>query len=170
MTGEEGEGALRRRLTGRLGRGGLTATGGLVLGATGGGLRSRPCSSSMTSEAPSGQSSRSERETERRRMFRSSTGVTVGNAEEEEEAGTGAGLTFPGLGVVEVSEWRRPAFCLGLRDDNSRWALPGISKDSRDRAIGSLGEVAGRDDFLSGILGRILHPSVEAGPVGVPAD
>lgn len=84
-TGEE-EGHLRRRLKGRLGNGGFTATGGLGLEATRGpreltpgGERSRPCSSSiMSSEAPSGKSSRSVRETERRRMFRSSFVVTTG--------------------------------------------------------------------------------------------
>lgn len=47
-------------------------------------------------------------------------------------------------------------------DESSRCALPGISKDNRDLAFGSLGE--GREDFLSGIFGRILHPKVPVGP------
>lgn len=82
---EEGEGDLRRRFIGRLGSGGLTATGGLGFGRVGGGLgsslRSLPCcSSSMVSDAPSGQSSKSPRETDRRRIVLSSFCVTTGNA------------------------------------------------------------------------------------------
>lgn len=152
---EEGEGDLRRRLMGRLGKGGLTATGGLGFGKVGGGLwsspRSRPCcSSSMVSEAPSGQSSRSPRETERSRIVFSSFWVTTGKACEE------LGLIFPGFAAVEVSECRLLAFCFGLIDDSSRCAFPGISKDNLDLAAGSFGD--GSDDFLSGILGLILHP------------
>lgn len=82
---EEGEGDLRRRFIGRLGSGGLTATGGFGFGRVGGGLgsslKSRPCcSSSMVSDAPSGQSSKSPRETDRRRIVLSSFCVTTGNA------------------------------------------------------------------------------------------
>lgn len=158
---EEGEGDLRRRFMGRLGKGGLTATGGLGFGRVGGGLGSSPilrpcCSSSMVSEAPSGQSSRSPRETERSRTVFSSFWVTIGSACEE------LGLIFPGFAAVEVSECRRLAFCFGLMDESSRCALPGISKDSLDLAAGSLGD--GRDDFLSGILGRILQPIVPVVP------
>lgn len=80
----------------------------------------------------------------------------MGNACEE------LGLTFPGFGVVEVSECRLLAFCFGLMDDSSKCAFPGISKDSLDLAVGSLGE--GSDDFLSGIFGRILHPIVPTVP------
>lgn len=152
---EDREGHLRRRFIGRLGRGGFKATGGLGFGRVGGGLgsspRSRPCcSSSMVSDAPSGQSSRSPRETERRRTVCSSFCVTTGNACEE------LGLIFPGFAAVEVSECRLLAFCFGLIDDSSRCAFPGISKDNLDLAAGSLGD--GNDDFLSGIFGRILHP------------
>lgn len=82
---EEGEGDLRMRFMGRLGNGGLTATGGLNFFRVGGGLGSSPmslpcCSSSIVSEAPSGQSSRSPRETERSLMVFSSFWVTTGNA------------------------------------------------------------------------------------------
>lgn len=159
---EDGEGDLRRRLMGRLGNGGLTATGGLGFGRVGGGLgsspRSRPCcSSSMVSDAPSGQSSKSPRETERSRIVFSSFWVTTGNACEE------LGLIFPGFAAVEVSECRLLAFCFGLRDDSSRCAFPGISKDNLDLAVGSLGD--GSDDFLSGIFGRNLHPIVPVVPI-----
>lgn len=72
------------RFMGRLGNGGLTATGGLSFFRVGGGLGSSPmslpCSSSIVSEAPSGQSSRSPRETERSLMDFSSFWVTTGNA------------------------------------------------------------------------------------------
>lgn len=100
---DDGEGDLKRRFSGRLGKGGLTATGGLGFGAVGGGPgsspRSRPCcSSSMVSDAPSGQSSRSPRETERKRTVFSSFWVTRGNACEE------LGLILPGFSAVEVSE------------------------------------------------------------------
>ena len=158
---EEGEGDLMRRFMGRLGKGGLTATGGLGFGRVGGGLgnsqRSLPCcSSSMVSDAPSGQSSRSPRETERSRIVFSSFWVTTGKACEE------LGLTFPGLAAVDVSECRLLDFCLGLIEHSSRCAFPGISKDNLDLADGSLGE--GSDDFLSGIFGRILHPNVPSVP------
>lgn len=100
---EDGEGDLRRRFRGRLGKGGLTATGGLGLGSVSGGLesspRSRPCcSSSMVSDAPSGQSSKSARDTERSRIVLNSFWVTTGKACEE------LGLIFPGFAAVEVSE------------------------------------------------------------------
>lgn len=158
---EEGEGDLRRRFKGRLGNGGLTATGGLGFGRVSGGLGSSPrslpcCSSSMMSDAPSGQSSRSPRETERSRIVFSSFWVTTGNACEE------LGLIFPGFAAVEVSECRLLAFCFGLIDESSRCAFPGISKDNLDLAAGSLGD--GSDDFLSGILGRNLHPDVPSVP------
>lgn len=81
---EDGDGDLRMRFMGRLGNGGLTATGGLGFRIVGGGLGSSPmslpCSSSIVSEAPSGQSSRSPRETERSLMVFSSFWVTTGNA------------------------------------------------------------------------------------------
>lgn len=162
---EEGEGDLRRRFMGRLGNGGLTATGGLGFGSVGGGFGSSPrslpcCSSSMVSEAPSGQSSRSPRETERSRMVFSSFWVTTGSAWEE------LGLILPGFAAVEVSECRLLAFCFGLMDDSSICAFPGISKDSLDLAAGSLGD--GNEDFLSGIFGRNLQPIVPVVP-GVPA-
>lgn len=66
---------------GRLGSGGFTATGGLgglELYGVVGGLISRPCSSSMMSEEPSGLSSSSERLTERSLIFRRSVVVTMG--------------------------------------------------------------------------------------------
>lgn len=157
---EDGEGDLRSRFKGRFGKGGLTATGGLGFGRVGGGLgsspRSRPCcSSSIVSDAPSGQSSKSPRETERSRTVFSSFWVTIGNACEE--------LTFlPGFAAVEVSECRLLAFCFGLSDESSRWALPGISNDNLYLAAGSLGD--GREDFLSGIFGRILHPDAPIVP------
>lgn len=83
--GEVEEGDFSRRLMGRLGKGGLTATGGLGFGRVGGGLGSSAgslpcCSSSMVSEAPSGQSSKSPRETERRRIVFNSFWVTTGKA------------------------------------------------------------------------------------------
>lgn len=146
---------------GRLGNGGLTATGGLGLGRVGGGLgsssNSRPCcSSSMVSEAPSGQSSKSPRETERSRIVFSSFWVTTGNVCEE------LGLTFPGFAAIEVSECRRLAFGFGLIDDSSICAFPGISKDNLDLPDGSFGD--GSDDFLSGIFGRNLQPCVPIVP------
>lgn len=152
---EEGEEDLKSRFMGRFGNGGLTATGGLGFGRVGGGLGSSPksrpcCSSSMVSDAPSGQSSKSPRETERSRIVFSSFWVTTGKACEE--------LVFPGFAAVEVSECLLLAFGFGLIDDSSRCAFPGISKDNLDLADGSLGD--GRDDFLSGIFGRNLHPNV----------
>lgn len=158
---EEGEEDLRRRFMGRLGNGGLTATGGLGFGRVGGGLglslKSLPCcSSSIVSEAPSGQSSRSPRETDRSLMVFSSFWVTIGNACEELR------LIFPGLAAVEVSECRLLAFCFGFSDDSSKCAFPGISNDNLDLAAGSLGD--GSEDFLSGIFGRILHPVVPTVP------
>lgn len=82
---EDREADLKARLMGLLGKGGFKATGGLGFGRVSGGLgsspRSRPCcSSSMVSDAPSGQSSRSPRETERSRTVCSSFWVTTGNA------------------------------------------------------------------------------------------
>lgn len=154
---DEGLGDFSCKFIGRFGKGGLIATGGFGFGKVGGGLGSispisLPCSSSMVSDAPSGQSSRSPRETERSRIVFSSFWVTTGSACEE------LGLIFPGFSAVEVSECRRLAFCFGLIDDNSRCAFPGISKDSLDLAAGSLGE--GREDFRSGIFGRNLQPVI----------
>lgn len=158
---EEGAGDLKRRFRGRLGNGGLTATGGLGFGRVSGGLGSSPssrpcCSSSMVSDAPSGQSSKSPRETERSRTVFNSFWVTTDNACEE------LGLVFPGFAAVEVSECRLLAFCFGLIDDSSRCTFPGISKDNLDLAAGSLGD--GSDDFLSGIFGRNLQPDVPIVP------
>lgn len=110
----------------------------------------------MVSDAPSGQSSKSPRETERSRTVFSSFWVTTGNACEE------LGLIFPGFAAVEVSECRLLAFCFGLINESSRCAFPGISKDNLDLAAGSLGD--GSDDFLSGIFGRNLHPDVPIVP------
>lgn len=158
---EQGEGDLNRRFKGRFGKGGLIATGGLGFGKMGGGLGLSPlflpCSSTIVSDAPSGQSSRSPRETERSRTVFNSFWVTTGSACEE------LGLIFPGFGAVEVSECRLLAFCFGLIDESSRCAFVGISKDNLDLAAGSLGE--GNDDFLSGIFGRNLHPDVPMVPV-----
>lgn len=158
---EEGEGDLRRRFKGRFGKGGFTATGGLGFGKMGGGLELLlwflPCSSSIVSDAPSGQSSRSPRETERSRTVFSSFWVTTGSACDE------LGLIFPGFGAVEVSECRLLAFCFGLIDESSRCAFVGISNDNLDLAVGSLGE--GNEDFRSGIFGRNLHPDVPMVPV-----
>lgn len=165
---EEGEGDLNRRFRGRLGNGGLTATGGLGFGKVSGGIGSSPCSrpccsSSIVSDAPSGQSSKSLRETARSRTVFNSFWVTTGSACEE------VGLTFPGFAAVEVSECRLLAFCFGLIDERSKCAFVGISKDNLDLAAGSLGD--GSDDFLSGIFGRILHPVVPVVPaVPCPAN
>lgn len=109
------------------------------------------------SDTPSGQSSRSPRETERSRTVFSSFWVTTGSACDE------LGLIFPGFGAVEVSECRLLALSFGLIDESSRCAFVGISKDNLDLAAGSLGE--GNDDFLSGIFGRNLHPDVPMFPV-----
>lgn len=77
----EDDGDLSIKFMGLLGRGGLIATGGFdsfVFEGVMGGLMSRICSSSITSEEPSGLSSSSERLTERSRILRKSVVVTIG--------------------------------------------------------------------------------------------
>lgn len=163
-------GGLGRMHGGRLASGGFSATGGFTfLSGPGQGTRA----GSSVCSGPSALSSGSERLMERRRTERRSDCVTTGMM------GV-MGLVFCASLVPKVeSEWCRLTFVFPFREifspERSRWAggVSGRSKDSLALGLLSMGDVGGREDFLSGTSGLTrtwcgeCPRTVEVGTVGV---